>query len=66
VADCLLDQRAQPRLHPVERPLLVGEPILGPPVPDRRMAALTTLGHPAEPAVDDGGDTAGIEHLAKP
>ena len=35
MADRLLDQRAQPRLHPVERPLLVGEPILGPPVPDR-------------------------------
>jgi hypothetical protein len=36
MADRLLHQRAQPCLHAVERPLGVGEAVLGAVVPDRR------------------------------
>jgi hypothetical protein len=44
MGDRLLHQRAQPRLHAVERPLPTGAPILGPPVPDRHMPVLAALG----------------------
>jgi hypothetical protein len=49
VADRLLDQRSQPRLATVVNLLRVGEPILGAPVPDRRMPVLAELGQPPNP-----------------
>src|SRR6266487_5734529 len=55
VGDRLLDRKAQPRLQAVERPLLLGEAVLGAPVPDRRMPVLATLGHTAEPPVQQAG-----------
>jgi hypothetical protein len=44
-----LDQRTQPRLAAVERPLPACEPILGSPVPDGRMPVLAVLGHARNP-----------------
>jgi hypothetical protein len=51
VADRLLGQRTQPRLTAVERQLPACEPILGPPVPDGRMAVLAVLSHYGRQAV---------------
>src|SRR6266511_3647734 len=64
--DRLLHQRAQPRLAAVERPLLVSQPVLGAPVPDRGMPVLARLGDAPEAPVEDGGDLSGVQHLAEP
>jgi hypothetical protein len=66
MGDRLLHQRAQPRLQAVERPLLVGQPVLGAPIPDRRMPVLTRPGHAPEPSVNDGGDAGAIQHARQP
>src|SRR6266508_5341989 len=49
--DRLLHQRAQRRVAAVERPLSVGQPILGPSVPDRHMPVPARLGYAPEPPV---------------
>jgi hypothetical protein len=49
MGDRLLHQRAQPRLQAVERPLGVGETVLGAAVPNRGMPVLARLCQPAEP-----------------
>jgi len=66
VADRLLDQRTQPRLAAVERPLPAREPILGSPVPDGCMPVLAALGHAPKPPVQDGHHAAGIQHVTQP
>jgi hypothetical protein len=66
VADRLLDQRAQPRLATVERPLRVGEPVFGAPVPDRGVPVLAALCHSPKPAVEDGGHAAGVQYRIQP
>src|SRR6266540_6818903 len=64
--DRLLHQRAQPRLHAVERPLLVAEPVFGPAVPDRRVPVRTGLGHAPKPPVQQARHAGGVQHLAQP
>ncbi len=49
MADRLLHQRPQPRLAAVARPLAVGEPLLGPAIPDRRMPVRAAWPAPATP-----------------
>jgi hypothetical protein len=49
VADRLFHQRAQPGLEPVVGALLVGEPVLGAPVADRRVPVLAVLAIPRNP-----------------
>jgi len=66
VPDRLLHQRAQARLHAVERPLLAGQPVLGPAVPDRPVPVLARLGDAPEAPAEDGGDLSGVQHLAEP
>jgi hypothetical protein len=64
--DRLLHQRAQLCLHAVKRPLPIGEAVLGPPVPDRRMPVLAGLCHAPEPPVQQACGSSGSQHLAKP
>lgn len=66
VADRLLDQRAQPRLATVERPLRVGEPVFATPVPDRGVPVLAGPCRSPKPAVEDGGHAAGVQDRIQP
>ena len=64
--DCLLHQPAQPRLQAVVGPLLGGEPVFGPAIPDRRMPVLARLGQAPKPPVDNGGHATGAQHPLQP
>ncbi len=66
VGDRLPDQRTQACLQAVERPLGVAEAVLGAAVAGRRVPVLARGGQPPEPAVQQAGDAAGVQHPAGP
>ena len=66
MADRLLHQRAQPRLHAVVGPLGVAEPVDGAAVADRRVPVLPRLGHAAEPSIQQAGDLDRIQRVVQP
>jgi hypothetical protein len=59
-------QRAQPRLEAVERPLGVGELVVGAAVADRHMPVLLALGQAAEPAVQQAGHLNLVQRVVEP
>jgi hypothetical protein len=66
MGDRLLDQRAQPSLQAVERPLGVAEAVLGAAVADRCVPVLTHLGQPAESPIQQAGDPDIVEDPCSP
>jgi hypothetical protein len=64
--DRLLHQRAQAGLVAVVGALSVGQPILGPPVPDLGMPVLAGRGQPAKAPINQGDGPRDVKHLNDP
>jgi hypothetical protein len=66
MADRLLHQCTQPRLHTVVAPLHICKAVLSSSIPKRRMPARTRPGYAPKPPVQQADDAGAVQHLLQP